>query len=1157
MQHLVHRALIILVVTLPWYGRTGSAQEVPAPSRNDTSDTATAAAPGPANTDSANPDPSETDRSDTVDQAQAPQSRSAAAEKRQGPDAFLLPDKDGKHRWVLGFPFEEFAEAYQHKHGIGRRATKPLFSLHTLNATGRVNQDRAELKFELHVLLHSDRWVGIPLGLGHGVLTETPGFADAGRAFLHFDEAGKSFVLWLRGTPAEKREITFDLSVPCVRQDDETVLRLNTPRAVASRLQLHLNTEAVARVTSGATLASSRSPDGSGTDLTVGGLGGAFELSWRAPRAGASDATSALRVAGAVAIKVDGPAASPTAVLTAESVGRPFDYLRVRLPAGTRLVESIESGYSLRQLEPVGETDATTTDRPIVEVRLDQKQRGPIDIRLKTERTVAAANAPLNLAGFEVIGADRQSGNIAIQVEGNWNVIWNESRQALEGIRQIEVADLPESLREMAPQYAFTYLRQPSRLATRVVERQSRQRVDPEYVVFVGAQRADLHGNLNYYVGDAKAFSFEIELPGWEIDEVGPPNVVEQWLPRDEQGTILVRLQEPRKGNVLLKIRAHRSLDNASADATARLDFQVPVPAVPSHTPATVIVVPEDNVVVEPDTAAMPGLSAQPRTPSFQKLPARQQEPFYFRADTPGATFVADVTRQPQTVRTESSAQVALDEQQATVEQNLTYDVSYEPMEHVALQLPSELASVDQLEVRVNNEDEKLAVLSEPSVAGDVSRPWQVRVALGQARIGAFVLQVRFATRIGPLVRKQSIAWDVPLVTPLDGELTVSEVHVTSSPAIHVAPKTDAAESASRWESVDAAGNGHESRPAFSARATADAPLEPLVVQLREAESIGATNVSRKWIQARFTTTARQDRVAVTLTSPQRQATIQMPEGVIAERMELIVDGQRKPLSLRDDGTITVALSGDRTRLHRIELRYELPVGGLANQSTVDYAQLIGNVVVRDVYWQIVLPQDVYLVSAPGQLTAEYHWRWRRSHWARQSHLGQTHLERWVGAQSRPPLPASANSYVFSKTGDIDAFHLRKASRSMIVLIVSGGSLLLGLAIIYVPFARKAAFLITLAFVLLGIGVAFPDPTMLISQAAALGVALAVFAALMRRLLRRRANASVVVSATGSTILRPTASTSPYVAPDYNDSSATTTIALAPSHGSVLESREQ
>jgi hypothetical protein len=99
--------------------------------------------------------------------------------------------------------------------------------------------------------------------------------------------------------------------------------------------------------------------------------------------------------------------------------------------------------------------------------------------------------------------------------------------------------------------------------------------------------------------------------------------------------------------------------------------------------------------------------------------------------------------------------------------------------------------------------------------------------------------------------------------------------------------------------------------------------------------------------------------------------------------------------------------------------------------------------------------------------------------------------------------------------------------------------------------------LITMVVALLVTGIAFPDPAMLMAQAGALGIALAISAALMRRLLRRPANASVVVRGTGSTVLRPLAGASPYVAPEFSDSSATTTIAMVPSHGSVLESRER
>ncbi len=1167
MKNFVTRALVCFAVVLVWNDRSGLGQDMVDP-------------PAEVVETSANEDVSSDVSSGTAQTAPSqttPAEDTRRAAGRQEPDTFLLPDKDGKLQQVLGFQFEDFFQAYQSQFGVGQPQGKPRFTLQRLDASGRAYPDRAELKIELAVLLHTDQWVGVPLGLGQSILSKSPTTLDPEREFLHYDEAGESYVLWLRGKPAEQRRVTFDISVPVARRDDESILRLSTPRAVGSRLKLTVNMESVARASEGVTLVSRRAQDGESTEFVAEGLGGSFELAWREPGPLLSRSTSALSVTGAISLRVDSPTASPTALLNVESLGAPLHQFRVRLPAGTKLASTVASPYTITQLETDDPEAPAAMTRPIVVVQLGSKQRGPVNIRLKTERTPEAieAETPLDLAGFDVLGAVRQTGDIAIQVDGNWNVLWEETDPSFEGVHQVEVVDLPEELRNGQVQYAFKYFRQPSRLLTQVISRQPHLRVDPEYVVFVSARRVDLHARLNYFVGDAKTFSFEVDMLDWEIDAVGPPNIVDQWLLSDDKGVVLARLREPSQGSERLEIRAHRKFDDGpfanrlGDQSTRRIQFALPVPDVRSHTPATVVIVPDDNIVIEPVTGEMPGLSPQPAMSTFIELPQRQQEPLYFRSDAAHATFLADVTVQPQTVRSEISAQIVLHEQQSTVKQILKYHVAYEPVEHVLLHLPPELKSLDQFEVQLDGEKlkvlEKVPLPGGPDLSGDPNLPdnaaqlSSVRVALGHARIGSFALQIQFPFALGPLQPQQSVALTVPIVKPADGEISECEVFVTSPNSIHVSPKVSVGKQVNSWESVELVGDRQSLRHTLRMRWRGKVEAVPLSVQLAESQAARATILERVWVQSWFTPSARQDRVAMVIRSSSGLLRVQLPAGVSPDQLEVKVNGQIKSFRIGTAGGIEVSLSPEMNPSQRIELRYELPHTGLGRKYQADFARLLGTVSERNVYWQLVLPQNEHLLSAPRELTAEFDWQWQGYYWTRRSQLDQRQLEQWVGAEMGTPLPRRTNRYVFSKLGSLDSVKFVSASRSYIVLVVSGSALLAGLLLMTMPFPKKAGLLLALATVLLILAVAFPDPAIMAIQAAALGVGLALVAAVLQRLLSRSTAAKVVVRSGGSTVLRHLTATESLAASQAADSasSGTTTMAMVSPAPSVSESSDR
>jgi len=78
--------------------------------------------------------------------------------------------------------------------------------------------------------------------------------------------------------------------------------------------------------------------------------------------------------------------------------------------------------------------------------------------------------------------------------------------------------DLPESLRRKDLVAGFEYFGQPNSLMARVVARNTRVSVEPQYTYHVAAERTDLEARLKYTIRGARLYKLDLDIPGWEID---------------------------------------------------------------------------------------------------------------------------------------------------------------------------------------------------------------------------------------------------------------------------------------------------------------------------------------------------------------------------------------------------------------------------------------------------------------------------------------------------------------------------------------------------------------------------------------------------------------------------------------------------------------
>ncbi len=411
-------------------------------------------------------------------------------------------------------PMDQAADAEKPSLPVDDQASplaEPRFSLQTLRVSGAATGDYAELTFELEVVVRRGGWVRIPVRLGEGIVRGRAEFSGGGDQFLHFEDQRGGFQWYLNdklasADKARRHKATIHMSIPLENVAGETRLRFTAPRCTSSQLSLSVPGKNVVGGVLGGKLIDEPVVRAGVTQFQVVGLDGQFTITWHAAARRPVRASADLQVETTLACRIREGVVRTEAKLVVRSFGAEFERFRVRLPPGTELVNDDPRIELVSGDEPRG-------GPPMVEVR-HERTTGPVEVRFATLRAydVDAGGAAKNveLAGFDVVGAVRQFGHIALQTEGDRQVFWDRLHPS---VQQIPVGDLPESLRGQRFSAAWRFWRQEASLQVQIVRRQTRIRVEPEYRYSVSHDEIRLDARLKYQVRGSSVFSLQVEMP--------------------------------------------------------------------------------------------------------------------------------------------------------------------------------------------------------------------------------------------------------------------------------------------------------------------------------------------------------------------------------------------------------------------------------------------------------------------------------------------------------------------------------------------------------------------------------------------------------------------------------------------------------------------
>lgn len=1063
-----------------------------------------------------------------------------------GPDTFLLPDADGNLQPVLNLTYEQLLAALETQQGGDASrpgATSPRYEMEAIHATGRIADSFVAINCRYTIRLMTDELVEIPLGVAAAPLTKTPTANPPFKSMTYDAERG-GYVARCQGVEGDTLEIAVDALLPLRQLESGTTLRANFPRALKSSLVLVAKSRLEqVEATTGVVVETSFVAGGA-TRIEATGIAGDLQLSWRLPAVKGNQLESVLSVAGGIRATIDGRSVRSEAQLLVQSYSGSFLNFKVRLPPNAKLESHSETGLIKSVVrDEEGEENAAGVEGEVWHVELEETE-GPVSLTLSTEQPLGLSSDDsdqlIEFAGFEVLGALRQFGEIALEVDDNWQLRLDSSN----GVQQIGRDQLSPDMANERVTSAFEYFRQPWSLKARLLRRDVRMTAEPSYRLLLEPEQIRMKITVDYSVASGRVSPLLFDLNGWQV-AADLPTVTgldnAQWeVYRD--GTAGFPTAQPTAQQVRVSFWVTRDIPPEMLGKPQQLEFLLPsLVASEGLTVAAseLSVVASDALEVTPEPDEMLGLVPQAREFNGDNdAEGLLTQQFEYRGFAPELKFAANVALRPGRTTVADTVTITLDADTARVAQDFRFDVRYQAIESLQFSIPPALAttelSVEMLRLGSKfapGSDDELGVplfysVTAPSPdQADSSATAQptsaassiVDVDLGRLQRGEF--RIRFAYR----VPRSSMATEVvPVIVPQQVVRSAQRLFIGSETgeSWQVATGTSSNDA---WQRVDDASSAAESTTQY----IAESPQTLIKLTKIEADTPqpGMTFVDQQWIQTWLASTQRQQRFVFAVRSDDTALRVELPVGVLADEVELTLDGQPVENQSTNNEQVEVPLDpGVALESHTLELRFR-QVAPLASWFTtrVDSPRVLGDDSHVETYWQLVAPAGLMVIEHGRELTPDYDWKLTGSGWQPDSRIDTTELETQLGAVARRPPAEGENSFVFATHGSVGVYQATVAHRLWLVAIVSSVVLALILTLAYVSSLRQPAFLLPAILVGTIVGLAYPTMASIVGYAAVLGGILGIVGWMLRLALRPAARrpATTIRAGGSSLVSRP------------------------------------
>lgn len=1033
------------------------------------------------------------------------------------PDAFYLRDSGGNYIFVPNLRYEEFERLL--------RAQKPLLDpqlpTHQImqwDIAGDVQGDLVRWKVTVKVRLSSAATgaVSIPIGLSDWHLSATPQFSGEGEHLLELMSTSAGYQWWIKGNANSEHTLQLQLISKVTQTIDRLSIKSSLP-AAPIKVQVTVDGNNLRPEIEGqpGIVIATQAVEPNRTQISYETTGGNQNLQWRRgneqTRAFAVECQSTTRVE-----VIDGgnPWKCKTTFAIQSTSSNVAGEFMITLPAGAQWQPSVPGATdaNLYVLEEVATeaASATAASDALVRCRLnDSRRTGPLEISIDWNWTSPATEngMPIRFVAPQIQTVDRHEGYIELIYPTNYRLITLANSNAFPVPAETNSVNEGNTIR-------YRFDRHPASLNLSLRPEYSETRLRPTYVVEVYRNRVLLRGILDISLPQGSGSSVVMAPGTWSLSEVEQATTGAA-VSIQPEGENRVRLQPPTSAavasdatrNTNWRLEGVRELAD---DRSLPLNIDLPsliseVPGVDStrldYGAGTLILVPADNVMLQPNDAETVGLIADSEMPTaaIEMIPQerrRRAVAYRFQAATAAPHWSGVRELLPQQVTAEADTQVDVTSQLVSVTQRWKVRVANEPLERLRMIVNRNAFERSAIIATIDGTTMSLLEVAADPMSSTVIAEDEVLVEFMQ--IGDLVgeLQIAVDTKLPlELGEGKPVETKIALGTLLLPEKTgylKSNLSLKHSPDIELLSTMASSREKGEWRKLDwATGNNEISLQTDSA-------LNGIKLDLKRLDRLrkGSVRIARAWLQSAFNTAQRRDRMVFNVETLDNRVSFEIPAVNLDSLYDVLVDGKRGVYSVdKESSTLIVEIPADAAKPERcIELWSEagrMVTGEAVEISIPKVMNSTGN---PTFLWELVVPSSEHLLLQPSNMTPEWQWTWAGLGWHRSSAANQAELERWSGASSQTPLPARLNRYVMSGFGIPSGIRFTIVPKPWIWLPVGAAVIVLTLLWSTLRLFRHPVALATFFVAIATMAMYVPDAAMVLGQ---LAVVASVFALVM------------------------------------------------------------
>lgn len=1008
------------------------------------------------------------------------QENEAGGVEEAAPPTVYLRDKNGNLVPVPGFSYERYRELVLAE-GRGPVAEPPPFSIERLHLQGSAKGKTIEFEAEFTIVSRDSGWIMVPLRMQGTVLRDSP-IAPSDVQSVHRYEVKEGHLLWLEATRDQRYVIKLPLAGSIAETSGDQQFQISLPKASETRLIVDVPGQLAHAAVGGEEGLVETMVRGNDTRISVLGPAGDITLTWR--RDQAANRQVELDITSEISVHLEAQEElNYAAAIKASRPGEPIRTVFVRLPPETKLVERTARGFKASVAASADVSSELLAGKPAAPesvVRVDfERPNESVDFSLEATRLPRAepTNAPLETAGFEVLGAGKQTGHVSLFAPTGWSL------KALPGataFRVDDVATLPGQTRATA---RYRFLRQPYSLPIVAEPQPARTVVEPSYLAIVERQRVTLMGTLEYQVRGPRPEFLEIELGDWILESAGPETLIKAEPVRREGEPLRLLLQPGGETEFTIQLHLHRPVTADSLE----LAFGLPRPLASQALPATLAVSVANNIALVPKTEELRSFLQDDRLPlSLQAVSG--QRPLIYRevpAAAEPARFVASFQVRKRRVTVVAEARAQLGASHAAIEQKLSCDIDYEPLQVVTFEALVQ-TPLTGLQVFHGNQllDLQEVTLEDSARDGRTIRRW--RADLPEPISGAQTLLVQYAV---DLPHRDTI--ELPLVTPVEGDgLAIARQKLTVE---------------SRTEPAIMLDESRADDPGLSVTETQQGlelvwPRRSEFVSLQRGmsrSSVGPdVRVEKLWFQTWIGDSGRRDRLAARVVGMQDRIRILLPPGVASDEIRVLVDGEAPRELLMTENGLTIGIAMDGAEPRTIEVWYLLAgfeKSFWPEKRVLELPRIAGAATPQQTWIQVLTPPGEQVLYSPSPVTPQTTWRKEGWSWRASGTRTTQDLEVWLGASAQnDDYPTGLNDALFMTLGPAHSIEVVVWSKRWLWVVVGGGVLAVGLVFYSLSRGRSLYLITAFGAVICLAAMISPDLTLAVSQFAGVGLLLLV-----------------------------------------------------------------